>query len=116
MMIVRRYCYDLLMIHEGEMCFAKTSSHKIHVFLGTWWNTVLGVIVLPITLGHQSARMIIADYLKIERHLKPDFAFVIALFLLNRFSVYGAIGQISYCLLWIGTVYLYKRKTFISSH
>jgi carbon starvation protein CstA len=102
--------------------------HKIAtVFLGTIGGTVavLGVIVLPITSGDTSfraARMIIADYLKIDQKtLKNRFMIAIPLFviafiltkidfqLLWRYFSW-ANQSISAIALWIGTVYLYKRK------
>jgi carbon starvation protein CstA len=74
----------------------------------------------------RAARMIIADYLKIDQKaLKTDYdcntAFVIAFLtkidfqLLWRYFSW-ANQSISKIALWIGTVYLYKRKTLISSH
>jgi carbon starvation protein CstA len=70
--------------------------------------------------------MIIADYLKIEALKKPIYdcntAFVIA-FILTKIDFQllwryfsWANQSISAIALWIGTVYLYKRKPFISSH
>jgi carbon starvation protein CstA len=95
--------------------------HKIAtVFLGTIGGTiaVLGVIVLPITSG-----MIIADYLKIDQKaLRNRFMIAIPLFviafiltkidfqLLWRYFSW-ANQSISAIALWIGTVYLYQRKT-----
>jgi carbon starvation protein CstA len=103
--------------------------HRIAtVFLGTIGGTiaVLGVIVLPITSGDTSfraARMIIADYLKIDQKtLRNRFMIAIPLFVLafiltkvdfqllwRYFS--WANQMISAIALWIGTVYLYQRKT-----
>jgi carbon starvation protein CstA len=104
--------------------------HRIAtVFLGTIGGTiaVLGVIVLPITSGDTSfraARMIIADYLKIDQKtLRNRFMIAIPLFVLafiltkvdfqllwRYFS--WANQMISAIALWIGTVYLYQRKTY----
>jgi carbon starvation protein CstA len=105
--------------------------HKIAtVFLGTIGGTIaiLGVIVLPITSGDTSfraARMIIADYLKIDQKaLKNRFMIAIPLFviafvltkidfqLLWRYFSW-ANQSIAAIALWIGTVYLYQRKPFI---
>jgi carbon starvation protein CstA len=104
--------------------------HKIAtVFLGTIGGTIaiLGVIVLPITSGDTSfraARMIIADYLKIDQKaLKNRFMIAIPLFviafvltridfqLLWRYFSW-ANQSISAIALWIGAVYLYQKKTF----
>ena len=98
------------------------------VFLGSIAGTiaVLGVIVLPITSGDTSfraARMIIADYLKIDQKVLMN-RFVIAIplfaaaFILTNldFQVLWryfswANQVIAAIALWIGTVYLYQRKT-----
>jgi len=98
------------------------------VFLGTIGGTIaiLGVIVLPITSGDTSfraARMIIADYLKIDQKaLKNRFMIAIPLFviafvltkidfqLLWRYFSW-ANQSIAAIALWVGTVYLYQRKT-----
>lgn len=98
------------------------------VFLGTIGGTIaiLGVIVLPITSGDTSfraARMIIADYLKIDQKaLRNRFMIAIPLFviafiltkidfqLLWRYFSW-ANQSIAAIALWVGTVYLYQRKT-----
>jgi carbon starvation protein CstA len=101
------------------------------VFLGTIGGTVavLGVIVLPITSGtpFRAARMIIADYLKIDQKaLKTDYdcntAFVIAFILtkidfqlLWRYFFLGKSKYISYCLMDWNRIFI-QKKTLISSH
>lgn len=98
------------------------------VFLGTVGGTiaVLGVIVLPITSGDTSfraARMIIADYLKIDqKELKNRFMVAIPLFVISYiltnmdfgllWRYFSWANQITAAIaLWIGAVYLYQKKT-----
>jgi carbon starvation protein CstA len=98
------------------------------VFLGTIGGTiaVLGVIVLPITSGDTSfraARMIIADYLKIDQKaLKNRFMVAIPLFVISYiltnmdfqllWRYFSWANQITAAIaLWIGAVYLYQKKT-----
>ncbi|MFD1552681.1 carbon starvation protein A [Putridiphycobacter roseus] len=104
--------------------------NKIAVtFLGTIGGTVavLGVIVLPITSGDTSfraARMIIADYLKIDQKvLKNRFKVAIPLFLISYiltnmdfqllWRYFSWANQVTASIaLWIGAVYLYQKKTY----
>jgi carbon starvation protein CstA len=98
------------------------------VFLGTVGGTiaVLGVIVLPITSGDTSfraARMMIADYLKIDQKaLKNRFMVAIPLFIISYiltnmdfgllWRYFSWANQITAAIaLWIGAVYLYQKKT-----
>ncbi len=98
------------------------------VFLGTIGGTiaVLGVIVLPITSGDTSfraARMIIADYLKIDQKaLKNRFMVAIPLFVISYiltnmdfqllWRYFSWANQVTAAIaLWIGAVYLYQKKT-----
>jgi len=98
------------------------------VFLGTVGGTiaVLGVIVLPITSGDTSfraARMIIADYLKIDQKaLKNRFMVAIPLFIVSYiltnmdfqllWRYFSWANQVTAAIaLWIGAVYLYQKKT-----
>lgn len=103
--------------------------NKISVtFLGTLAGTiaVLGVIVLPITSGDTSfraARMIIADYLKIEQKvLKNRFIVAIPLFIISfiltnmdfqlLWRYFSWANQVTAAIaLWIGAVYLYQKQT-----
>ena len=98
------------------------------VLLGTIGGTIaiLGIIVLPITSGDTSfraARMIIADYLKInQKVLRNRFIIAIPLFVaafiltkldfqvLWRYFSWANQG-IAAIALWVATVYLYQRKT-----
>ncbi|MFD2541220.1 carbon starvation protein A [Lacinutrix gracilariae] len=99
------------------------------VLLGTVGGTiaVLGVIVLPITSGDTSfraARMIIADYLKIDQKaLKNRFGVAIPLFLISfiltnmdfqlLWRYFSWSNQVTASIaLWIGTVYLYQNKKY----
>ncbi len=99
------------------------------VFLGTIGGTIaiLGVIVLPITSGDTSfraARMIIADYLKInQKALRNRFIIAIPLFVvafiltkLDFQILWRYFSWANQCIaaiaLWIAAVYLYKMKTF----
>jgi len=104
--------------------------NKIAVtFLGTIAGTiaVLGVIVLPITSGDTSfraARMIIADYLKIDQKiLKNRFMVAIPLFIISYiltnmdfqllWRYFSWANQVTASIaLWIGAVYLYQKKTY----
>jgi carbon starvation protein CstA len=98
------------------------------VFLGTVGGTiaVLGVIVLPITSGDTSfraARMIIADYLKIDQKaLKNRFMVAIPLFVISYiltnmdfqllWRYFSWANQVTAAIaLWIGAVYLYQKRT-----
>ena len=87
---------------------------------------VLGVIVLPITSGDTSfraARMIIADYLKIDQKvLKNRFMVAIPLFIISfiltnmdfqlLWRYFSWANQVTAAIaLWIGAVYLYQKKT-----
>lgn len=98
------------------------------VFLGTVGGTiaVLGVIVLPITSGDTSfraARMIIADYVKIDQKaLKNRFMVAIPLFVISYiltnmdfqllWRYFSWANQVTAAIaLWIGAVYLYQKKT-----
>ena len=103
--------------------------NKISVtFLGTIAGTiaVLGVIVLPITSGDTSfraARMIIADYFKIDQKLlKNRFMVATPLFVISfiltkmdfelLWRYFSWANQVTAGIaLWIGAVYLYQRKT-----
>ena len=98
------------------------------VLLGSIGGTIaiLGIIVLPITSGDTSfraARMIIADYLKInQKALRNRFVIAIPLFVvafiltkrdfqvLWRYFSWANQG-IAAIALWVATVYLYQRKT-----
>lgn len=99
------------------------------VTLGTIGGTiaVLGVIVLPITSGDTSfraARMIIADYLKIDQKaLKNRFLVAIPLFIISfiltnmdfqlLWRYFSWANQVTASIaLWIGAVYLYQKKTY----
>ncbi len=88
---------------------------------------VLGVIVLPITSGDTSfraARMIIADYLKIDQKvLKNRFMVAIPLFIISfiltnmdfqlLWRYFSWANQVTAAIaLWIGAVYLYQKKTY----
>ncbi|WP_026706742.1 carbon starvation CstA family protein [Flavobacterium frigidarium] len=98
------------------------------VFLGTVGGTiaVLGVIVLPITSGDTSfraARMIIADYLKIDQKaLKNRFMVAVPLFVISYiltnmdfqllWRYFSWANQVTAAIaLWIGAVYLYQKRT-----
>ncbi|MCG9793666.1 carbon starvation CstA family protein [Flavobacterium algicola] len=98
------------------------------VFLGTVGGTiaVLGVIVLPITSGDTSfraARMIIADYLKIDqKELKNRFMVAIPIFAISYilthmdfqllWRYFSWANQVTAAIaLWIGAIYLYEKKT-----
>jgi carbon starvation protein CstA len=103
--------------------------NKISVtFLGTIAGTiaVLGVIVLPITSGDTSfraARMIIADYFKIDQKvLKNRFMVAVPLFVISYiltkmdfqllWRYFSWANQVTAGIaLWIGAVYLYQKKT-----
>jgi carbon starvation protein CstA len=103
--------------------------NKISVtFLGTIAGTiaVLGVIVLPITSGDTSfraARMIIADYFKIDQKvLKNRFMVAVPLFVISfiltkmdfqlLWRYFSWANQVTAGIaLWIGAVYLYQMKT-----
>ena len=103
--------------------------NKIAVaFLGSVGGTiaVLGVIVLPITSGDTSfraARMIIADYLKIDQKaLVNRFKVAIPLFVISfvltkidfnlLWRYFSWSNQVTAAIaLWIGAVYLYQKKT-----
>ncbi|WP_027420577.1 carbon starvation CstA family protein [Crocinitomix catalasitica] len=97
-------------------------------FLGTVGGTiaVLGVIVLPITSGDTSfraARMIIADYLKIDqKRLANRFKVAIPLFIVSYiltnmdfqllWRYFSWANQVTASIaLWIGAVYLYSKNT-----
>ena len=97
------------------------------VLLGTVGGTIaiIGVIVLPITSGDTSfraARMIIADYLKIDQKvLRNRFAVAIPLFAISfvltnmdfqlLWRYFSWSNQVTAAIaLWIGTVYLYQNK------
>ncbi|AFM06385.1 carbon starvation protein, predicted membrane protein [Bernardetia litoralis DSM 6794] len=99
------------------------------VFLGTIGGTiaVIGIIVLPITSGDTSfraARMIIADYLKIDQKtLKNRFIVAIPLFIISYiltnmdfqllWRYFSWSNQVSSAIaLWIGTIYLYQNKKY----
>ncbi|MBJ2175954.1 carbon starvation protein A [Aureibaculum sp. A20] len=99
------------------------------VSLGTIGGTiaVLGVIVLPITSGDTSfraARMIIADYLKIDQKvLKNRFMVAIPLFIISYiltsmdfqllWRYFSWANQVTASIaLWIGAIYLYQKKTY----
>lgn len=103
--------------------------NKISVtFLGTIAGTiaVLGVIVLPITSGDTSfraARMIVADYFKIDQKvLKNRFMVAVPLFVISfiltkmdfqlLWRYFSWANQVTAGIaLWIGAVYLYQMKT-----
>ncbi|RFC55503.1 carbon starvation CstA family protein [Brumimicrobium aurantiacum] len=97
-------------------------------FLGSVGGTiaVMGVIVLPITSGDTSfraARMIIADYLKIDQKaLVNRFKVAIPLFVISfiltkidfqmLWRYFSWSNQVTASIaLWIGAVYLYQKKT-----
>jgi len=97
------------------------------VLLGTVGGTIaiVGVIILPITSGDTSfraARMIIADYLKIDQKvLRNRFAVAIPLFAISfiltnmdfqlLWRYFSWSNQVTASIaLWIGTVYLYQNK------
>ncbi len=97
------------------------------ILLGSVGGTiaVIGVIVLPITSGDTSfraARMIIADYLKIDQKvLRNRFAVAIPLFAISYiltnmdfqllWRYFSWSNQVTAAIaLWIGTVYLYENK------
>lgn len=98
------------------------------LFMGSIGGTfaIIGVIVLPITSGDTSfraARMIIADYLKVNQTaIKNRFMIAIPLFVaafiltkLDFQVLWRYFSWANQCIaaiaLWIATVYLYQRKT-----
>src|SRR5690606_24704045 len=114
------------MLHKGGA--AAVVNEISTLFLGSIGGTfaIIGVIVLPITSGDTSfraARMIIADYLKVNQiAIKNRFMIAIPLFVaafiltkLDFQVLWRYFSWANQCIaaiaLWIATVYLYQRKT-----